>query len=346
MEPLNRRSIAFLTHLKKVADKALSKIPFSLSNLRFSSGQPNFPEQINWLAPPIKSLLQTQRQWTTLECGINTGRQIFFHLSSPHRDTPKLREKLVNRVQKCCAWLSMATAYAESRCSENMHIYMFFTDAKKMLPIKKGLTIDTEHANTAFTTSCQTDTSILLYREEEWFKVFIHETFHNLGLDFSSQNITPVKKALVQHYKIRSDMRIYESYCEVWADILNVLFTRDQDWIQAIEAERQYSLKQAGKIFQHFGLTYADLGTTKATSAFNENTEIFCYFVVRSLWMWGLNRFLTWCLTYNHGSLRFQGDVKQFVQHMIFAQNPTQAYLHAIRPLAQASRSLRMTLYG
>lgn len=344
MEPLSKHSIAFLTHLKQVADKALSNIPYQCTNIHFITGQPHYPEQINWIAPSIQSLLRSQRQWITLSATVNQGRQIQFHLSSPNKDTPKMRELLLERMQKCCAWLSMATAYASNECSSTMHVHMYFLNLKKTLPTRKGATIDTEHANTAFTTSCQADTSIILYREEEWFKVFIHETFHNLGLDFSAQNIKPVQQSLMRRFKIRSEMRIYETYCEVWADILNVLFTQGANWMRALQEEREFSCKQAGKIFQHFGLTYSELGTTKATAAFNENTEVFCYFIMRSLWMWNLNRFLEWCLEHNHGSLRFRGNVAAFVNHM--GQNPTQEYLEAVRPIVSKNLSLRMTAHG
>jgi len=348
MEPLNKPATEFLTHLKQVADKALSKIPYNLTTMHYSSGKPNFPEQFQWLAPNIQTMLRSLRQWTTFECviSVDVKREVHFYLSSPHKDTPKIRKILYDRVQKCCAWLAMATAYAPRKCSQNMNVYMFFTDAKKMLPSRHKTTIDTEHANTAFTTSCSEETSIILYREEEWFKVFIHETFHNLGLDFSAQNIRNLQQSLMQHFKIRSEMRIYETYCEVWADILNILFTQ-ADWQTALINERNFAFKQAAKVFNHFDLTYADLGTTKATSHFNENTEVFCYFVLRSLWMWHLNRFLQWCLTHNNGSLQFSGTPTQFARHMILDITPSSDFLNAVQPKhGNVTRCLRMTMYG
>ena len=346
MEALSKKSTVYLTHLKQVVTKALSKIPYNLTDMRYLTGQPKYPEQFSWLAPNMQSLLRSLRQWITFECTANVGRQIHFHLSSPHKDTPQLRKKLYDRVQQCCAWLVMADAYAPARCSTSMHIYMYFTDAKKMLPNKKGDVIDIEHANTAFTTSCSTNTSIIIFREEEWFKVFIHETFHNLGLDFSSQNINNLQKSLAQHFKIRSEMRVYETYCETWANLLNVLFTQN-NWQMALENERRHSLLQAAKVFKHFNMSFNDLKTTKATDNFNENTEVFCYFILRSLWMWNLNRFLEWCLTNNNGSLQFTGSVNEFVRHMVINISVSSDYIAAVAPEnATNNKSLRMTLYG
>jgi hypothetical protein len=348
MEPLSKNATEFLTHLKQVANKALTKIPYNLTTMHYTSGKTKFPEQIQWLAPNVQTALRSLRQWTTFECviSIDIGRHVRFYLSTPHKDTPKIRQNLYDRAQKCCAWLAMANAYAPRRCSTSMNVYMFFTDLKKMLPTKNGAAIDTEHANTAFTTSCSAETSIILYREEEWFKVFIHETFHNLGLDFSAQNIHNLQQSLMRHFKIRSEMRIYETYCEVWADMLNILFTQ-VNWQRALALERSYACNQAAKIFKHFDLTYADLGTTKATSHFNENTEVFCYFVLRSLWMWNLNRFLQWCLTHNNGSLLFSGSPAQFARHMILDIPVDKKYLEVVQPKSDTqSRSLRMTMYG
>jgi hypothetical protein len=71
---------------------------------------------------------------------------------------------------------------------------------------------------------CQTDANIIVYRKEEWFKVFIHETMHNYGIDFSLLNITNANKRLQNIFSIKKDVKIYESYCEIWARIMNVFF--------------------------------------------------------------------------------------------------------------------------
>ena len=45
--------------------------------------------------------------------------------------------------------------------------------------------------NTGLTRRCATDNEVVIYRQEEWFKVLIHELIHGFGLDFhSSDDIT------------------------------------------------------------------------------------------------------------------------------------------------------------
>jgi hypothetical protein len=70
----------------------------------------------------------------------------------------------------------------------------------------------------------------MLYRMEEWFKVFIHETFHCLGLDFSGMNVSNSNKQILQLFPGCSrdmDVRVYETYCEIWAETLDCTVPSD-----------------------------------------------------------------------------------------------------------------------
>ena len=87
-------------------------------------------------------------------------------------------------------WLYIAKTYAKTKCSHELKIYLYLTKLKKILPTNGGI-IGQEHANTGYTMACKTDNEINIFREEEWFKVLIHESFHAFGLDFSELDNTP-----------------------------------------------------------------------------------------------------------------------------------------------------------
>ena len=70
------------------------------------------------------------------------------------------------------------------------------TPIKKVLPSSPFVILSPTHANTAVTTTCTADGEICLFRKEEIFKVFIHETFHSLGLDFSSMSNTALNSKM------------------------------------------------------------------------------------------------------------------------------------------------------
>ena len=141
-------------------------------------------------------------------------------------------------IHRIAVWLQVAYMFAGKACAKQLTCYLFLTDHHKILPKKDEtissefhstnmLPIDTIHANTAFTTACSLNSDIMLYRMEEWFKVFIHETFHSLGLDFSQMDNTESNRQILDLFPGCSremDVRIYETYCEMWAEILNVMF--------------------------------------------------------------------------------------------------------------------------
>ena len=74
-------------------------------------------------------------------------------------------------------------SYSNSKPNEiNLHLYL--TDHVKQYG--DNIYLNKINCNTAMTYSCQTNIEIVIYRNEEYFKVLIHELFHALCLDFSS----------------------------------------------------------------------------------------------------------------------------------------------------------------
>ena len=80
------------------------------------------------------------------------------------------------------------------------------------------------HVNGGISDICQTNGQIVVYRKEEWFKVFMHETMHNYGMEFSTLDISSANKKLQTIFAIQTHINIFESYCEIWARIMNVFF--------------------------------------------------------------------------------------------------------------------------
>jgi hypothetical protein len=129
-------------------------------------------------------------------------------------------------IFKIYVWLYIAYEFSPKECSVNMQIYLYFSDHLKQLSTIPGKPLDQIHVNTALTTSCSHTTDIHIFRQEEWFKVFIHETFHNLGLDFSSMDDSKSNAYILELFPIQSNngIRLYETYCETWAEILHTFF--------------------------------------------------------------------------------------------------------------------------
>jgi hypothetical protein len=255
-------------------------------------------------------------------------------------------------VKKINTWLQVATLYTKSECSKEVTVYLYMTDLKKVLPSKKGDTLVPENANTAFTTSCQPKTEIILYRREEWFKVFIHESFHNLGLDFAGENVKPT---LFRIFPIKSEFKLYETYTEMWAELMNIIFitveenTREpilKKLEKYIQMERKFSLFQSAKILNHFGITYKDLFEKTAEAdqmrkKYKEDTEIFCYFILKTLLMYNCNDFIEWL--HDHQK-PVPNKVGKFIKDLIIPRYNEIQFIDAIDNIKLTnSTTLRMT---
>ena len=98
-------------------------------------------------------------------------------------------ERYNEYVDRIIMWLYMIQKKVSNNCSITLNIYLYLSSHVKVLPNKKtNAILDLLNANTAYTFSCKKNNDLVIYRKEEWFKVFIHETFHSFGLDFSFYN--------------------------------------------------------------------------------------------------------------------------------------------------------------
>jgi len=244
----------------------------------------------------------------------------------PKNTTTVMLQKYIKRV---FMWLFIATFFAPKKCSQHMNIYLYLTSIKKFLPNKKGEFIDEQHANTAFTTSCKKNTEIYIYREEEWFKVLIHETFHNLGLDFSEYDNTKSSNCISKIFPIpiQTNIRLFETYCEMWGEIINSIFisyfsTRHVENLEIsipriiqktafiLTYEKLFSLFQCAKVLHYFNITYKNLYETtsyaqKLRTQYKEKTQILSYYILKSIYMFHVNSYIEWCDTNNNSSINF-----------------------------------------
>jgi uncharacterized protein YerC len=228
-------------------------------------------------------------------------------------------------VDSIILWLFILNKYSSKNCSANLIIYLYFTSLKKTFPKTNLEILDEINVNTAFTTTCQKDSEIVVFRKEEWFKVLIHETFHNFGLDFSDMNTIDSNNFILSILKVESQVNLYESYTETWAEIINILFcsfltiknkNNFDDFISKFETlinlERMYSYFQMVKILHFMGLTYKDLYSTTSYSKslrdtmYKEKTNVLSYYVLKTILLNNYQGFLLWCKINNTNLLQFK----------------------------------------
>ena len=82
------------------------------------------------------------------------------------------------------------------------------------------------HVNSGYTTACPRTGEIVVFRQEEWFKVFVHETFHTFSLDAGAG--APALNEISQRLlPVSASHAVEEAYTETWARVINVLYCLD-----------------------------------------------------------------------------------------------------------------------
>lgn len=234
---------------------------------------------------------------------------------------------LSQSIYKIYMWVYILDSFSSDRCSKNLNLYVYLTPFKKSLPNNQLTTLDSVHVNSGFTTGCREDTDIVLYRSEEWFKVFIHETFHNFGLDFSDMNLSHVNKKMQSVFNMNIEYNIYESYCETWARIINTMFYTylsipskkrsdyslfNTHFTCNMNKESSHSLYQLSNILSFLDLRYDNVTTKSLDNAticnhlYRENTSVFSYYIISGLLMNNYKDFIHWCYTNNNMMIKFK----------------------------------------
>jgi len=252
--------------------------------------------------------------------------KVYFILDEHY--TKSTLKKYNHYIHVIAMWIYILNQYASKKCSKTLVLYFYFTSHKKVLPQSENVVIDQIHVNTGFTTPCPVNSEIVIYRKEEWFKVFIHETFHNFALDFSDMNTSASKKCILDIFQVNSSVNLYETYTEFWAEIINILFCsffsiKDKTDIGeflsntdlCIQMERKYSFFQLVKTLNHMKLVYTDLfsdanmNNNKSKLLYKEKTNVLAYYILKTVLMNNYQGFLHWCKTNNSSLLHFKKTI-------------------------------------
>lgn len=266
---------------------------------------------------------------------LHSGRYIKIHFIFNHID---LSFNFTLIYKKMYIWLSFLDSHSNLECSATLNIYIFLTDYIKTMPSKAGYELGRENVNTAFTFSCKHNNEIFIYRKEELLKIFIHETFHSFGLDFSNCNQDYANRIIKNKFTAigdKKDYNIYESYCEIWAQLINILLININkphieyiEWKKVINKylfyEIRWSIFQSSKILLHYGFEYKEL-FNKNKIVYNESkTSVFSYFFLRTIAMVNLDHFIKWSYAYNGHYMFFRNTKLNIGSYCNFLCNNSQ----------------------
>ena len=190
-------------------------------------------------------------------------------------------------------------------CSKDgVSITFFLTPLLKELNIsedKNKEILGARNVNSGFAYICLTTGSIFIYRKQDFFKVFVHESVHAYGIDkalhlnFSkNENYNKFLKLFAFADKNITTVGINESVTEFWTSLLYICFNSYQDsenlryfisnFERLYKIELVHALYQISKILHYNNLTYNTfINNSNSNSNYRENSHIFSYFIVKTL---------------------------------------------------------------
>ena len=275
--------------------------------------------------------------WLGKKLSFSIGiRKFNMFLVHPLNETESKINKWIDEIKKrMYCWLYIASMESTKGCSKTLNIYLYFTDLKKKFT--ENETLGEINVNTAYTFACSLKESgeneMYLYRKEEWFKVFIHESFHAFGLDFANMTrdihyITD--RHILKIFPLDIDLRFYETYTELWAEIINIIYivycskTKNKmaKIVEFLKMEQLYSLFQALKILKHNHISYTELyemtesAKMKRIHHYKETTPIMAYYILKSICIMNVGEFIEWTTESNKGTLNFrktESNISSFI---------------------------------
>lgn len=267
-------------------------------------------------------------------------RQITIHFVIEDDKVEINIDKYNEYVDKILVWLYIVNEYSSKKCSEKITLFLYMTSLNKELPKTNIHILDQNNVNTAFTYTCPKVSEIIVFRKEEWFKVLMHETFHNFALDFSDMNTEKCNERILSTFQVDSDVNLYEAYTEFWAKIWNSVFSgyyllqdkeSTQDFLTNftffIQFERNFGFFQMVKALEFMGLQYTDLysknpqSESMRSTLYKEKTNVLAYYIITLVLINNYQGFLVWCDENNTSLLQFKkttgniGSFCSFIEH-------------------------------
>jgi len=171
-----------------------------------------------------------------------------------------------------------------------MSITLMMTKQKKQ-KCSDVCVLGPKNVNSGVTFTSQTNVDVVVFREEEVFKVLMHELIHGLALDYGSEDMSYIAQReaeMMRRWRVQHPLRLNESFTDTWACLLNIcVFSRmysilerkqnDIDIVRSTYAvEKKYICRKAGDVMHYMSLFY------KTHGHYQENSHVISYYIVKS----------------------------------------------------------------
>jgi hypothetical protein len=272
-------------------------------------------------------------------------------------------ETIQHQMKLVVWWLSTIQQYTIKKC-DHLKLTVYLTPLKKTIPANIGIggagggggsrnatknhvILSPINCNTGLSAKCGDGGFITIYREEEWFKVFIHETFHYFGLDFAFEQPPSVTTALRRLFCVSSDIWLFESYTEFWAEIIVMLVYSNIHSVNLstiVADEITHGLGQAKKVLICQDFTYSQLlSPCKKDRLYIEHTNVFAYYIIKMIFLYFHEEFIQWCIDNNPNLLQITPSELPRLIDWIEQHYRSPDFVEAMDNAVVAGNGLRMT---
>ena len=230
---------------------------------------------------------------------------------------------------------------------------IILSDFKKTYPC---IPIEPSHINSGVTNLSTKE--IILFRKEEWLKIFIHECFHLFCLDFCDIELD-FKILFKPLFNIESDFLFFETLTEFWARTINIaiisystkkyiMYEEFETLMKInIQVERLYCICQMNHLLNKMGLTYETLMDKNRQVVYKENTNFFCYYVLTSVLFFHYEQTMGWFVEHNETLLQFSKNKRSVYLFFKFIKqvyrNP--AFLSLIKNINEPLHNCNMSAF-
>jgi len=264
--------------------------------------------------------------------------------------TNKTRNVVKKRINKIIKIIKTIKDFF-GRSHASQHITIYDISEKKNLPKYNNETIIPDNCNSGYCNvlyNSKKNGDIVLYRNEEFYKVLIHELMHANFVDYQiimNQNKSNMNKKICTNYNIL----LNEAFTETFSCLLNMIIIHYETKINIdiiFKNELNFMLKTYNKLLKYYNINKIEDIIVKngCVKYFKQKTNVFSYYILKFLNYLYIIDFLKLVeKNTNKNYIVKDGTYnKQYVNYVFKNINSLNKY---IKKDEIKDRSLRLTLY-
>jgi hypothetical protein len=268
--------------------------------------------------------------------------------------------ELTKNMRLIYSWLYVCHKYSKRICGREINIDIYFTSFNKGFPNSDSTILGPNNVNSAYSTVCEPSNRIVIFRKEEWFKIFIHECAHSFGFEPSDASEAYLSNAVKSLVSITPRVRVSEAYVETWARIINVFYSaienssEYEDFLSILnftmKVESMFSVMQSYRILAFMKTPYniiIDPTKHNECNLYNEKTSVFAYYVLCGSFMNKPFKFINWSSKHNSQSMQFDNkNVVTFANYITecLHDNSFETLMLKFRGVANRKFGIRFTI--